>query len=332
MHPLNCASTSALTVPRGIDGPAQLHRERGLAGLTLLRAATLPQQSGCVLAVHEGIVQAYSKDAYDDYHTLTFHLAGPRLTRRERQGATAGESRPGCVSLQRCDAEGVWDSETRCRWLQLYVPVSLLHQCAEAHFAVAATTVRLATVTGLRDRLIVRRLYQIAAGLNDPMSNPADMACWAWEIAQRWLAAYSSLAPPPPTFRERLPRHKLKRVCELIDARLSQPLRIAQLAEAVGMSEAHFARAFRAATGEPPHRHLMYCRAERARSLLDAEDRALADIALEAGFANQAHFTSTFGLVFGIAPGEYRRRVGDAAWAARHPGTRVSPVRRSSVC
>jgi len=46
---------------------------------------------------------------------------------------------------------------------------------------------------------------------------------------------------------------------------------------------------------------------ERARRMLEDPSFALATIALEAGFADQSHFTRTFRRATGFTPREYRR-------------------------
>ncbi len=87
---------------------------------------------------------------------------------------------------------------------------------------------------------------------------------------------------------------RLRRVADLVEADPSQPLGVADLAEAAGLSPAQFARAFRAATGETPHRWVMARRIARARAML-AEGRATtAEIALDCGFASQSHMTDVF--------------------------------------
>ena len=296
--------------------PAQLRRERGLDGLSLL---SLAAPATGVFAVHEGVVRAYAKTAYDDFHTLTLHLDGAPLSRRRRAPDDAERSLPGAVSLQPCDAEGVWDSEASCRWLHFYLPVALVDRLAETHYGVARDQLRLATVTGRHDACIVPLLHRAAAGLSAGAApDEMELARCAEDIALRWLAAYSNLATAPRG-RERLAPHKLKRACEWMESRLAEPLRIPDLARELGMSPAHFARAFHHAAGEPPHRHLLHLRAARARALLAERDRPLAEIALETGFANQAHLTTTFARVYGIAPGLCRRRLVGPAWpGARH--------------
>ena len=64
------------------------------------------------------------------------------------------------------------------------------------------------------------------------------------------------------------------------------------------------ARQFRLMCGTSPYRYLLMRRLDRARKLL-ARDQALADIALDAGFADQAHFTRMFKAAYGLTPGRY---------------------------
>lgn len=87
---------------------------------------------------------------------------------------------------------------------------------------------------------------------------------------------------------------RLRRVAELVEADPSQDLGIEALAGAAGLSPAQFSRAFRAATGETPHRWVMARRVARAKARL-AEGRApTAEIALDCGFASQSHMTDVF--------------------------------------
>jgi len=62
-------------------------------------------------------------------------------------------------------------------------------------------------------------------------------------------------------------RH-LVRAKDLADARFAEPLTVADLAAAAGLSPAHFSREFRRAFGESPHAYLLTRRLERAASML----------------------------------------------------------------
>jgi len=99
-----------------------------------------------------------------------------------------------------------------------------------------------------------------------------------------------------------------RRALELIDARLDARLTVDMLAREVGLSPAHFARAFKETVGRAPHQYLLWLRLERARRLLELCDADLSDIAQRTGFADQAHFTRLFKRAYGITPGALTRQ------------------------
>jgi AraC family transcriptional regulator len=99
-----------------------------------------------------------------------------------------------------------------------------------------------------------------------------------------------------------------RRVLELIDAQLHARLTVEMLAREVGLSPAHFARAFRETMGRAPHQYLLGLRLERARRLLELCGADLSGIAQRTGFADQAHFTRHFKRAYGITPGALARQ------------------------
>ena len=109
--------------------------------------------------------------------------------------------------------------------------------------------------------------------------------------------------PRPAHARGGLSAAAKRRVLELIDAHPAGRLTIDALAREVGLSPAHFARAFKETMGRAPHQYLLALRLECARRLLEARATSLSDIAQRTGFADQAHFTRLFKRAFGITPG-----------------------------
>jgi AraC-like DNA-binding protein len=100
-------------------------------------------------------------------------------------------------------------------------------------------------------------------------------------------------------------RHLL-RARDLADARYFEPLTVADLAAAAGLSPAHFSRRFKAAFGESPHQYLLTRRLERAAALLRATDWPVAEICFAVGAQSVGSFTASFHRVFGLAPLAYR--------------------------
>ncbi|AFY97014.1 DNA-binding domain-containing protein, AraC-type (plasmid) [Chamaesiphon minutus PCC 6605] len=102
---------------------------------------------------------------------------------------------------------------------------------------------------------------------------------------------------------------KLKQLKDYIEDNLAEELAIATLATLIPMSQFHFARAFKAATGEPPHRYIMQRRIERAKMLLSVTRLSVAEVSYQTGFSNQSHFTAQFRKAIGMTPKHFRERV-----------------------
>jgi AraC family transcriptional regulator len=115
-----------------------------------------------------------------------------------------------------------------------------------------------------------------------------------------------------------LARWRLRRVTEFVDANLAEPVGLADLASAAGLTRMHFAAQFRAATGLPPHEYLLRRRIERAQEMLVQDTESLVEIALSVGFQTQSHFTSVFKRFVGQPPHAWRQCQGGKERGCRH--------------
>ena len=100
----------------------------------------------------------------------------------------------------------------------------------------------------------------------------------------------------------------LRRVRAYIEEHLAEGIHLHTLAALAGISVCHFSRAFRQSLGMPPHHYLITRRVAIAVALIRETDRPLSAISLEAGFADQSHFSRTFMHMTGETPGEFRHR------------------------
>jgi AraC-like DNA-binding protein len=119
------------------------------------------------------------------------------------------------------------------------------------------------------------------------------------------------------------PARHLLRAKDLADARYFEPLGVDDLADAAGLSRAHFSREFRRAFGEAPHSYLLTRRLERAAALLRNTDRSVAEICLDVGLQSVGSFTTSFTRTFGVSPTVYRAKFPPAAQFARVPACMV---------
>jgi len=120
-------------------------------------------------------------------------------------------------------------------------------------------------------------------------------------------AATVSASPQLAAATQALTPHKLRRLTAFIDANLDRPLQVTELASEVGLSRAHFTRAFQAAVGQTPHRFVLSRRLEEVRLALEATADDLSTLAARFGFSSHAHMSSAFRTAFGATPSGYRR-------------------------
>lgn len=107
-------------------------------------------------------------------------------------------------------------------------------------------------------------------------------------------------------YRGGLSPARLRRVTELVHAEIEDDLSLDKMAEAAGLSAAHFSQMFRKSTGESPHQFVLRLRIERAKAMLRAAEGRILDVAVACGFKTQQHFARVFRRACGTSPTEYR--------------------------
>jgi AraC family transcriptional regulator len=112
---------------------------------------------------------------------------------------------------------------------------------------------------------------------------------------------------PVQTYRGGLGSARLRRIKELVHAKMGNDLSLDEMAQSIGLSTAHFARMFRKSTGETPHQFVLRQRVERAKAMLRVPDARILDVAVACGFTTQQHFAQVFRDVSGVSPSQYRQ-------------------------
>ena len=129
-------------------------------------------------------------------------------------------------------------------------------------------------------------------------------------LSMALLLALSRLAAPRssrPVRQGQLAPWQLRRVTDYLAAHLADDIPLQTLSELVKLSRSYFSRAFKISTGLAPHQWLLQARIGKAKQLLLETDRPLAQVAIDVGFADQAHFTRTFRREAGESPGAWQR-------------------------
>lgn len=126
-------------------------------------------------------------------------------------------------------------------------------------------------------------------------------------LANALLAVLFDIRQEEERRRPALSRTQLRLALDHIDMHCLEPLRLADLARLVGVSETYFSHAFKAATGVPPHRFVMQQRVRKAQAMMQTSASSIGSIAAECGFSDQAHFNRVFRQVTGLTPAVWKR-------------------------
>jgi len=143
-------------------------------------------------------------------------------------------------------------------------------------------------------------------------SSQDDMPCFHLfgdSVVAAIVARFSHLSTtkcPTACRRLGLTRRQLTQVTEFMHDNLSKSIRLSELASLTGLSASQFGRAFKVSTGTTPHKWHLAARIEYTKLMLADRSKRLVDIALEAGFSEQSHFTRAFTAANGLPPNAWR--------------------------
>ena len=117
--------------------------------------------------------------------------------------------------------------------------------------------------------------------------------------------------PAPATaVKGGLSPHQLRKVEDHVRDWPAGSIKVADLAELVGLSRGHFMRAFKQSTGKTVHALVEEIRLDIAKDLLIGGRMPLKQIAARLGFADPSSFSLAFRRMTGVAPGRYRAERG----------------------
>jgi AraC family transcriptional regulator len=157
-----------------------------------------------------------------------------------------------------------------------------------------------------------RDLWETALKLKAQAQNPAPgqrhyVEALGMVMVHELLRLNNGAAPAKHNVRGGLAGWQEKKVAQYIEEHLSEDVPLPALAELVGLSPYHFARAFKQSFGLPPHRYLTSRRIEKAKSLLAQPAVSVTQIGFDLGFSEVSSFTNAFRKHAGLSPTEYRR-------------------------
>jgi AraC family transcriptional regulator len=137
-------------------------------------------------------------------------------------------------------------------------------------------------------------------------SGPLFLDAVEQALAVALVDNYAVRSPSAPTYRGGLGPARLRKVKELVHAKLEDGLTMQEMAQAVDLSTGHFCHMFRKSTGQSPHQFVRWRQVERAKEMLRSAETRVLDVAVACGFKTQQHFARVFRQVCGTSPSEYR--------------------------
>ena len=244
---------------------------------------------------------------YDDpnHHTLSLYVSGGEGFARLQGKTRLPSLGAGSLCLMPRGATSCWDVRGPVRMFHLYFSKPAFERVfAEAWSGRPPASPR--EISYFRDPTIeglVRSAF-LPLDSNEPGERVA--AGHAGQTLMAYIASrLTERGGAPKLARGGLSPRVLARVFEFIDAHCGAALSLDDLAACAGASACHFARAFKASTGETPHRYVLRRRVEHAKIALRGST-PLAQVALACGFAGQSHFSQRFREMTGLTPSQYR--------------------------
>jgi len=109
----------------------------------------------------------------------------------------------------------------------------------------------------------------------------------------------------PDTGNTKAQLRRVQKAAAFLETNYRSKLSLEQVARTSGLSPFHFSRLL----GVPPHQYLLRCRLRHVLEMLSAigPSPSLAEVAIECGFADQAHLTRHFRRAYGFTPRQFRR-------------------------
>jgi AraC-like DNA-binding protein len=193
----------------------------------------------------------------------------------------------------------------------IYLRQKLIDEVREELFETGSGVRYVDSVFGFFDPMLQRMMAAIRGAIKTPcFNNQLEIDYLSCAMAAHLLEQYSNLglthrAPPAGALNAR----EIGIVVDYINANLASNMSVNELAGIIGLVRSQFIGRFKATTSMTPHQFVISRRIGKARRLLAGRSIDLAAIATLCGFANPAHFSTTFRRIVGVTPLEHRRLV-----------------------
>ncbi|HVR45607.1 MAG TPA: AraC family transcriptional regulator [Candidatus Binatia bacterium] len=238
-------------------------------------------------------------------HNVSMQVGRPVLVTSRCEGETLRRLQvPGDVKIVPPGVPRVWETESATIKLSMYLSPALVLSAAES-LGIDPDRVAIPPQLHVRDPRIEHIGWAVKAELEaeEPFGRLYGDSL-GLALASHLLRAYVPAATM--NGNASLPQRRLARVFDYIRANIASDLSLGELASIAGVGSSRFKALFKQSVGMPVHQYVIRRRVEYATELLQGGHAPLADVALQAGFANQSHMARCMRQVLGITPARLR--------------------------
>ena len=243
----------------------------------------------------------------DEVHTLSLYTAGGEQTYRldGHQPQRNGFKHAICIIPQQ--QESVWEIQGRFEFTHVYFTDNHLRAFIARELDLEPRLFSLADRSFLHHAKLAAILQQLGQPQDwqDAIQQLRIQSVVQEVFAELCTMQSHRLAQKARIFGGLSLRSK-KTVRQYIEDNLHRSISIADIASTVGLSEFHFARAFRQSFYTSVHRYIESCRIQRVRELLTTGQK-LIEIADAAGFSDQSHLSRVVKRQTGVTPKSLKR-------------------------
>ena len=241
---------------------------------------------------------AYEKHRHDTY-AICLTITG--IQGFDYRG-TSQISLPGQIVVLHPDEmhDGRAATDVGFGYRQLYVDPGLIFQAVSEMCGCGRGSLPFVRSPVLDSRKLAEAVASGFNGADEPLAIDSLVA----QLAEGLVEADPS-CHKQTRLSERIDLRAVERARELLDEEKGRVVQSIELEQVTGLRRYALARQFRLVCGTSPYRYLLRRRLDWSRIQV-GRGRPLAEIAHEAGFADQAHFSRTFKSTYGLTPGRYR--------------------------
>ena len=198
-----------------------------------------------------------------------------------------------------------WHVKTKC--IIITLNPAKFERFAQIELGILLSTQQLKDLPQFLDEDITQSGVQLKEALHCSLGSQVMFESYARIFLTKLILKYG-LQKDEYNFSKSFTARDYKQVLDYITVNYGKNILLEDMAAEANLSPSHFSRLFKQTIGQSPYQFLMSYRIEQAKKMLDNPRKLLVDIAMNCGFADQAHFSHVFKKIEGLTPKQYRQK------------------------